>query len=53
MSFIDWKDLFDDIFESYPDNWTLICVHRNDKSQCDKLGEQRQMKKTGYARYII
>jgi hypothetical protein len=53
MSFIEWKDLFDDIFEGYPDQWTLTHVHRNDKIQFQKLQNQRKMERDGYARYII
>lgn len=53
MSFIDWKDLFDDIFEGYPDKWTLNWVHRNNTSQYQKLQNKREMERTGYARYII
>jgi hypothetical protein len=53
MSLIEWNDLFDDIFESYPDKWTLTSVHRGNTRQCGKLLSQRRMKRTGDARYII
>jgi len=52
MSFIEWKDIFDDIFEAYPDKWTLTCVHRNNRSQYEKLQKKRQMPRTRYARYV-
>ncbi|CAF2559645.1 unnamed protein product [Rotaria sp. Silwood2] len=51
MSIIDWQTLFDDIFDGYPDKWTLSCVHRSDKRQNKKLENQRKMEKTGYARF--
>jgi hypothetical protein len=50
MSFIDWRDVFDDIFEAYPDKWKLTYVHRNDTSQNQKLQTKREMKWTRYAR---
>jgi hypothetical protein len=50
MSFIDWKDLFDDIFEASSDKWKLKHVQRNDTSQNRKLQTKREMKWTGYAR---
>jgi hypothetical protein len=50
MSFIDWRDVFDDIFEAYPDKWKLTYVHRNDTSQNQKLQTKREMKWTTYAR---
>jgi hypothetical protein len=53
MSLIEWIDLFDDIFESYPDKWTLTSVHRDNTGQCSELLSQRRMERTGYARYII
>jgi hypothetical protein len=52
MSFIDWKDLFDDIFESYPNKWILTFLHRNNPRQYQKLQNNRQMERTGYARYM-
>ncbi len=50
MSFIDWKDSFDDIFEAYPDKWTLNCVYRNNTNQYEKFANKLKMQHTGYAR---
>lgn len=50
MSFIDWNDVFDDIFESYPNEWTLIYVNRINAARSKTLKNQRTMERTGYAR---
>ncbi|CAF1207134.1 unnamed protein product [Adineta steineri] len=51
MSFIDWKDIFDDIFEAYPDKWSLNQMHRNNVSQLRKLQTKRTMERQAYARF--
>ncbi len=53
MSFIDWKDSFDDIFEAYPGKWTLNFLHRNNKNPYEKLKNKRTMQHIGYARYRL
>ncbi|CAF1280033.1 unnamed protein product [Rotaria sordida] len=51
MSFIEWRTLFDDIFDGYSDEWTLTYVHRNDKIQNQNLENKRRMERTGYAKF--
>jgi hypothetical protein len=53
MSFIDWRDLFDEIFEDYPHSWKLTCVQRSNTRQLQKLQKCRKMERTAYAKYII
>ncbi|CAF3795441.1 unnamed protein product [Rotaria sp. Silwood1] len=51
MSIIDWQTLFDDVFDGYPDKWTLTYVHRNDKHNNRKFKNQRLFERTGYAKF--
>ena len=52
MSFIEWTDVFNDVFEDEPDDWCLTLVHRNDASQIRRFEGQGKMTRTVFARYV-
>ncbi|CAF0954516.1 unnamed protein product [Adineta steineri] len=52
MSFIDWQDLFNEVFEDCYDSWILAFLHRNDMSQHENLEKNcAKMTRTGYAHF--
>ncbi|UJR08322.1 hypothetical protein I4U23_012593 [Adineta vaga] len=51
MSFIDWNDLFDEIFEGYSHKWTLKQAHRHATHMFGHLQTQRCMERTKYAKF--
>jgi hypothetical protein len=52
MTFIEWREVFEEIFEDCPDSWTLSRVHRNDRNQLQKLESRRRMTWTAFAQYV-
>lgn len=51
MSFIEWRDVFDDKFQDYPDTWSLNQAHRNNKRLFNQLQTQNCFTQTRYARF--
>ncbi|CAF0962114.1 unnamed protein product [Adineta ricciae] len=49
MSLIEWRDVFDDIFQDYSDTWSLNQAHRNDKNLFNRLQTQNCLTQTRYA----
>lgn len=52
MSFIDWKDVFDEIFEGLSDSWSFTLVSRGNQFRLTKLENERyKLERNGYAKY--
>ena len=50
MTLIEWRDVFDDRFQDYPDTWSLNQAHRNDKNLFNRLQTQNCLTQKRYAR---
>jgi hypothetical protein len=53
MTFFDWRYLFDEMFQDYPDDWKLNYVHRNDLNRIQGLQSHRKMNREKPALYVI
>lgn len=53
MSFITWKNIFDDVFRECPEKWKLSAVHRNDETEECKLKNKQYFRRKGFAKYFI
>lgn len=49
MTFYDWRYIFNEIFQDYPDNWKLNYVHRNERNRIQSLQNQQIMKREKFA----
>jgi hypothetical protein len=52
MTFLDWRYLFDEIFQDYPDDWKLNYVHRNELNRIEGLQNHRKMNREKFALYV-
>ncbi len=53
MTFFDWRYLFNEIFQDYPDNWRLDYVHRNNLDRIRSLQNSRKMNREKLAWYVV
>jgi hypothetical protein len=52
MAFFDWRYLFNEIFQEYPDDWRLNYVHRNELNRIQGLQNHRKMSREKFALYV-